>query len=190
MWNEHSSRNYKLKRATITVLALRKVLPLALLCLLASISISACLAQQSAQGATESVQRGSTLPIYLQPEALTEANKPTVELAEGSSFWHPGSERFYGYALRDLRDYLQKSTGAQYPLTAVDANAKSGIFAGTFAQFPNFKSQQAAAQKAMASSDPEAFVVEAQGNKLFILGKSNLGSVSYTHLTLPTNREV
>jgi len=176
MWDEHSSRNYKLKKGTITVLALRKVPPLALLCLLASISISGCLVQQSAQGATESVQRGSTLPIYLAPAALAEANQPSVEIATDLvGYWSPGTERLYGYALRDLRDYLQKTTGAQLPLTAADANAKSGIFAGTFAQFPNFKPQQVDARKAMASADPESFVIEVQGDKLFVLGKTNSG---------------
>ena len=150
------------------------VLSVALLCLLPVLITADC----SAQGSATTLRRGSTLPIYLQAQVLSEANQPTVDIAEGSGFWNPGPERFYGYAMRDLRDYLQKSSGAQFPLTAANANAKSGIFAGTFAQFPNFKSQQAGAKKAMASSDPEAFVVEAQGGKLFILGKSKFGLVA------------
>jgi len=139
-----------------------------------------CLLLVSAVGcsrqAAATVKQGSTLPVYLPPAAFTEANQPGVEIAVfGASYFKPGPERLYGYALRDLRDYLQKMTGAQFPLTALDANAKSGVFAGTFAQFPNFKPQQANSQKAMASTDPEAFVIEAQGDRLFILGKSDLG---------------
>ena len=135
-------------------------------------------AESLAEGAPNSVGRGGTLPIYLQPQTLAEAEKPTVELAEGSAFWTPGPERFYGYALRDLRDYLQQMTGARHPLAAADANAKGGIVAGTFAQLPDFKPQGEAATRAMASDDPEAFVVEVQGGRLFILGKSNLGLIA------------
>ena len=155
-------------------LAVRRVLPLALLCLSLSLGAADCPAQ-----AATTVKQGSTLPIYVQPQVLAEAQKPTVELVPSAGgFWMPGPELFYGYALRDLRDYLQKMTGAKYPLTAADADAKSGIFAGTFAQFPTFKPQQAEAQKAMASDDPEAFVVEAQGDRLYILGKSNFGLIA------------
>ena len=135
-------------------------------------------AQAAVQGSPTTVERGGSLPIYLQPETLAEAEKPTVELAEGAALWMPGPERFYGHALRDLRDHLQQVTGAQHPLAAADANAKSGIFAGTFAQFPDFKPQEAAATQAMTSDDPEAFVVEVQGDRLFILGKSNLGLIA------------
>lgn len=129
--------------------------------------------------AATALKQGSTLPIYLQAEALAEAEKPSLEVASDLvGYWNPGTERLYGYALRDLRDYLQKMTGAQIPFTVADANAKSGIFAGTFAQFPDFKPQQAEAQKAMASADPEAFVIEAQGDRLFILGKTNFGLIA------------
>jgi len=122
----------------------------ALLCLLL-VSAVACPAQ-----AATTVKQGSTLPVYLPPAAFTEANQPGVEIAVfGASYFKPGPERLYGYALRDLRDYLQKMTGAQFPLTALDANAKSGVFAGTFAQFPNFKPQQANSQKRWPRPTPK-----------------------------------
>lgn len=155
-----------------------KALFLATACLF-FMGIYVCGAQQSAnRGATNHFKQGSTLPVYLHEVALAEATTPTIELAEGASFWRPGPERFYGYALRDLSDYLQQMTGAKYPLTAANANARSGIFAGTFDQFPGFEPQQAEAHKAMASDDPEAFVVEVQDDRLYILAKSNLGLIA------------
>src|SRR5688572_10195371 len=100
----------------------RAAVPLAVgLGLLLSL-ISSDSAQALAEDAPTAVQRGSTLPIYLQPETLAEAEKPTVELAEGSALWMPGPERFYGHALRDLRDHLQQMTGAQHPLAAAEPN--------------------------------------------------------------------
>ena len=141
-------------------------------------------AQPRPEGAPTTVERGTSLPIYLQPPTLAEAEQPTVGLAEGAALWMPGPERFYGHALRDLRDYLQQLTGAQHPLAAFDPTANSGIFAGTFAEFPDFKPQQAAATQTMASDDPEAFVVEVQGDRLFILGKSNLGLIAGVYTLL------
>src|SRR5688500_10289880 len=78
-------------------------------------------AQPPAVGVTATVERGISFPIYLQPQTLAEAEKPTVALAEGAALWMPGPERFYGHALRDLRDHLQHMTGAQHPLAAADA---------------------------------------------------------------------
>jgi hypothetical protein len=142
---------------------------LALLGLLLFIGAVRCSAQQ----ATKVVKPGDMLPIYLPAEILIEANQSSEKLT--GHWWAPGPERFYGYAVQDLRDYLQRMSNAQFPLSALDANVKSGVFAGTFAQFPNFKPQQAQAKQAMASADPEAFVVEVQGDRLYILGKSPAG---------------
>ena len=168
-------KNYVLARIKATGLSSRGVLPLALLCLLPFISAVSCSAA-STQPAAKVIKPGDTFPIYLHPSVLAEANQPGVDIAvAGGAFWNPGPERYYGWAVRDLRDYLQRANKARYPLTPSSANAKNGIFAGTFTQFPAFKPQQAASRKAMASNDPEAFVVEAQGDKLFILGRSNLG---------------
>lgn len=149
----------------------------AMLCLFTALSTPGAIAQQTtaAKQAVKTIKHGETLSIFLPPQLLAEANKPTVELADGSALWIPGPELFYGHAVRDLRDYLQKMTGAQYPLASTIATAKAGIFAGTFAQHPNFKPQQATAKQAIASTDPEAFIIEVQGGKLFILGRSNLG---------------
>lgn len=119
------------------------------------------------------------VPIYLHPKVLAEAKKPTTELTGGGGgFWRPGPERLYGWAVRDLHNYLQRTTRAEYPLTAFDKDATSGIFAGTFDQFPHFKPQGAEAQKAFAAPDPEAFVVEVQGDKLFVLGKTPSGLIA------------
>jgi len=178
-----SRKSYIFRRIKSVGLAGHKVLPCALLTLyvvVCGIYPVGCSAQASTK-----LTKGSTLPIYLSPAALAEANQPSLELAPtAGGQWVAGPERFYGWALRDLRDYLQKMTGAQYPLTALDANVKSGVFAGTFEQFPGFKPQQANSQKVMASTDPEAFVIEAQGDRLFILGKTNFGLIAgiYTFL--------
>lgn len=146
-------------------------------CLLTLSGASGCSAQ-STPASTKIVKRGESLPIYVSPTALTEAKDPTVDLLSSYGFQHPGPEKYYGYALRDLSNYLQKMTGAQFPLSASDAKASSGIFAGTFAEFPNFKPQQEKARQAMASADPEAFVVQAQGEKLFVLGKTQFGLIA------------
>ena len=128
------------------------------------------------------IKNGETLPIYLEPKFLSEAEHPS-ELTP-DFIVNPGPERLYGWAIRDLRDYLSKMTKAKYPLTSFDEKATVGIFAGTLAQFPDFKSQQAEARKITSSSDPEAFVIEVQGDKLFILGKSETGFMAaiYTFL--------
>ncbi len=173
----------KTKYANITNSA-RAAVPLALMFLLIFTLTCPDSAQPRADGARTTAERGGSLPIYLQPQTLAEAEKPTVELAEGAALWMPGPERFYGHALRDLREHLQQITGAQHPLAAADPNAKGGIFAGTFAQFPDFKPQDAAAAQAMASDDPESFVVEVQGDRLFILGKSNLGLIAGVYTLL------
>jgi hypothetical protein len=133
------------------------------------------------------IRRGDALPIYLHPAALAEAEKPGTDPAAGSGFWNPGPERFRGWPLRDLRDYLQKVTGAKHPLTAVDPRAKAGVMVGSFAQFPVFRPQALGARKAFESADPEAFVVEVQGDTLFILGKTDLGVIAgvYTRLDRP-----
>ncbi len=175
------SQKTKHAKRSSSVLA---AVPLALVFLMGFALTGPHSAQPRADGAPATVERGNSVPIYLQPQTLAEAEKPTVELAEGSALWMPGPERFYGYALRDLRDHLQQVTGAQHPLAAADANVKSGIFAGTFAQFPDFKPQEAAAGQAMASDDPEAFVVEVQGDRLFILGKSNLALIAGVYTLL------
>ncbi len=137
-----------------------------------------------ATAADLTARRGDTLPIYLAPAALAEAEKPGADPAAGGGFWNPGPERFRGWALRDLRDYLQRATGAKHPLTAADPKAKGGVFAGTFAQFPDFRPQAPGARKAFESADPEAFVVEIQGDRLFVLGKTDLGLIAgvYTFL--------
>src|SRR5688500_18768114 len=89
----------------------RAGVPLALAVLL---RVSSGSAQALAEGAPVTAQPGGTVTIYVQPQKLAEAEKPTVELAEGAAFWLPGPERFYGYALRDLRDHLQQMTGARF----------------------------------------------------------------------------
>ena len=156
------------------------------LCALLALSctpLAALMATSESGAATRG--RGTSLPIYLEPELRAEAERPAVELApSGGGFWKPGPERFYGWALRDLRDYLQRVTGAEHPLTSRDARARSGIFAGTFAQFPNFKSHQAGWPKVAASPDPEAFVIEAQGDRLYILGKSPSGLIAAIYTML------
>lgn len=150
---------------------LKNTLPL---CLVVALAGATSLLPHRA-GAAGHPDKG-TLPIYLHPKLLAEAEKPTADLASsGGGFWRPGPERLYGWALRDLHGYLHKMTKAEYPLTALDKDARRGIFAGTFEQFPDFKPQGAGGRKAFASPDPEAFVVEAQGDKLFILGKSHAG---------------
>lgn len=120
-------------------------------------------------------------PIYLPSALLTEAEKPSVEAA---NFIDPGPERSTGWALRDLRDYLQRMTGNEYPFAKLDGEASYGIFVGNFDQVRDFKSQLPATKEARASSDPEAFAIEVQGQKLFILGKSKLGVMAavYTFL--------
>lgn len=131
------------------------------------------------------VRRGDVLPIYVQLEALAEAETPGVDPAgSGGAFWIPGPERVHGWALRDLRDYLQKMTGAKHPLTAAAPRAEAGIVAGTFAQFPDFEPRGPGAREAFSSGDPEAFLVEVQGDRLFILGRTNLGLMAgvYTFL--------
>jgi hypothetical protein len=130
------------------------------------------------------VQRGDALPIYLHTEALAEAGKPAVELAGSGGFWMPGPERLRGWALRDLRDYLQKLTGAMHPLTAADPKAQTGIVAGTFTHFPDFKPRTPEARKAFISRDPEAFVVEVQGDKLYLLGRTDLGLIAGVYTLL------
>ena len=86
--------------------------------------------------------------------------------------------------MRDLRDYIQRIAGAQATLSPLALAAKSGIFAGTYTQFPLFKSQKSEAPIALWSSDPEAFVVEVQGDRLYLLGKSECGVIAaiYTFL--------
>lgn len=150
------------------------------LLLWAAIVVPALAANREAPGA----EPGQALPIYVDARMLAEAEKPTVELAPSAAFWSPGPELFYGWALRDLRDCLQRVSGSGHPLTLNDPSAARGVFAGTFAQFPDFKPAQPGAAEAMASVDPEAFVIEAQGDKLFLLGKSDLGLIGavYTFL--------
>src|SRR5688572_8507435 len=64
------------------------------------------------------VRRGESVPIHLNAEHLAEAEKPLADPSDsGGGFWNPGPERFYGWALRDLRDYLRKMTGAEFPFT-------------------------------------------------------------------------
>lgn len=122
------------------------------------------------------VKSGDTLPIYLSAEALAEAQNPTVDPAQsGGGFWNPGPERFYGWALRDLSEYLEKMTGAEFPLTRVGDAPGPAIFAGTFEQFPGLRLHHV---EAMSSPDPESFIVEVHGNKLYILGKSNFGLIA------------
>ena len=55
---------------------------------------------------------------------------------------------------------------------------------GTYGQFPDFRPQTPDARKAFESADPEAFVIEVQGDKLFILGKTDVGLIAavYTFL--------
>jgi hypothetical protein len=121
------------------------------------------------------------VPVHLAPAALSEADTPTTDLAaSGGGFWNPGPERHYGWALRDLRDYVQRLSGAQLRFAGQagsEAAATRGprIFAGTFDQLPAFKPTSEGSKRAMSSSDPEAFVVEVQGNDLYVLGKSELG---------------
>src|SRR5687768_13401226 len=125
------------------------------------------------------VQKEDSLPIYLHPAALAETEKPSVELAaSGGGFWIPGPERFHGWALRDLRNYLQRMTGAQFPLMRLEKETKRGIFAGTFADFADFQPAGSHAQQAFASTDPEAFLVEVQRDNLFILGRSKAGVIA------------
>ena len=121
---------------------------------------------------------GQTLPVYVDARMLAEAENPSVELAPSAAFWTPGPERFHGWALRDLRDYLQRVSGLQHPLSVLDPGATRGVYAGTFQQFPDFKSAQPGGADAMASADPEAFVIELQGDKLFVLGKSDIGLIA------------
>ena len=168
-----------------SVRTVRKPRAIVLLCLLAAVGASRCTTEKASKASPGVVTPGATSPIYLVPEALAEADHPKVEIAAfGATYWKPGPERLYGYALRDLRDYLGKMTDARFPLTAVDRAAQRGIFVGTFAQFPEYKPRRAESQKAMFSADPEAFAVEAQGDKLFILGKSNLGMMAAIYTAL------
>src|SRR3712207_1314964 len=92
----HKKTRLCLSRANSGDRAVTKVLSLVLLYLLASLFPIAC----SAQVATKIVKRGSTLPIYLPPPMLAEANKPSEKLT--GQWWAPGPEKFYGYALQDL----------------------------------------------------------------------------------------
>ena len=141
-------------------------------------------AAMSATNVARAAEPGQTLPVYVEPRMLAEAEKPSVELAPSAAFWTPGPDLFYGWALRDLRYYLQRVSGAEHPLTANDPNATRGVFAGTFEQFPGFKPAQGGAAEAMASPDPEAFVIEVQGEKLFVLGKSDLGLIAGVYTLL------
>nr|MBA3283331.1 twin-arginine translocation signal domain-containing protein [Acidimicrobiia bacterium] len=125
------------------------------------------------------------LAVFVSAADLAEADRPAVEIAAfGSSYWKPGPERLYGYALRDLAEYLGKVTGDLYPLTAADAVGGGGVYAGTFGQFQGFVARQPASAQALSSSDPEAFVVEGQGDKLFVLGKTRLGLIAATYTLL------
>lgn len=126
--------------------------------------------------AKPTVTRGKTLPIYVPPPLLAEAEKSSVPLAaSGGGFWAPGPERFHGWA---VRDYLQRMTGARFPLAAPDAQAGPGTYAGALAQLSSFEPQGQAARRAFASPGPEAFVVEAQRDRLFVVGRSQLGLIA------------
>lgn len=149
---------------------------LAMSFLSAAVSAGACRAAN--------VGRGDTMPIYLHPPLLAEAEKPTIEIAAGVGFWLPGPERFVGWAVRDLRDYLQRVSGARHPLARRDADARSGLFVGTFDEFPDFQPGPAGARQAVVSPDPEAFVVEVQGDRLFVLGRSRGGVIAAIYTLL------
>src|ERR687885_443806 len=87
--------------------------------------------------------------LGLAATLLAEAERPGVDpAASGGGFWVPGPERLHGWALRDLRDYLQRMTGGRFPLTTPDARAGRGIYAGIFGQFPSFKPRQGGARRA------------------------------------------
>ena len=137
-----------------------------------------------AQPSTKTIKKGETISLYLLPASLAEATTPTRDLLSPYGFQYPGPEKYYGYALRDLRDYTQKMTGAKLPLTALDTKAQSGIFAGTFGEYSSFKSQTESGRKAINSDDPEAFVIEAQGGKLFVLGKTHFGLIAAVYTLL------
>ena len=133
----------------------------------------------SVSAAESIIAAGETLPIVVSSEDFDEAEDPSVDPADsGGGFWIPGPERFHGWALRDLLDYLQRMTGAHFPLTRREKGAQRDIFAGTFADFADFNPTGPEAQKAFASTDPEAFVVEVQGDNLFILGRSKAGMIA------------
>ncbi len=133
---------------------------------------------------TRSVGVAEAVPIYLPPRLLAEAETPTKPLSGGGALWNPGPERFVGWALRDLRDCLRKITGARHPLTAPGPASRSGVFVGTFDQFPTFRPRQVGGPEAAASADPEAFVVEAQGDRLFVLGKAPAGLMAAVYTLL------
>ena len=153
-------------------------------CALAGTAAPSRAAEPQPGAAGLSPKAGESLAIYVHPAALAEAEKPGAELAASAAFWTPGPERLYGWAIRDLRDCLQRIGGAKHPLTAHDPAAGRGVFVGTFDQFPDFQPRQAGAREAVASADPEAFVIEVQGERLFILGRSELGLMAgvYTFL--------
>lgn len=144
---------------------------------LSTILLASALSHDAPVWGNEGARQGAA-PILVRPATLAEAERPSVELAASGGFWIPGPERFHGWALRDLSDYLQRMTGERYPLRGVDGPAGGGIVAGTLEEFPGFESRQAEWPRLADSTDPEAFLIEAQGDTLYILGKSHAGLIA------------
>lgn len=130
-------------------------------------------------------QAGDPINIYVSSESLAEAERPGVELAAGASFWLPGPERFYGWALRDLNRCIGAMAG-DTRLAAAGEAPGPGIVAGTLGDFPDFASQQADWPWLADCDDPEAFVIEAQGETLYVLGRSRAGLIAAIYTLLDT----
>lgn len=76
------------------------------------------------------------------------------------------------------QDYDEKIPSLYRMDGAKTADVPSGIFAGTFAEYSGFRPQSKGAQAAMKSDDPEDFVIETQGDKVYVLGKSHFGLIA------------
>lgn len=121
---------------------------------------------------------GADLPIFVTAAALAEATKPSVPIdifGAASAYHRPGPERLYGWVLRDLRDYLQRVTGSNHPITG---GLGAGIYVGVADDFPVWT------ESVGLGTDPESFVVRAQGAHFYIVGRTVLGMMAgvYTFL--------
>jgi hypothetical protein len=160
--------------------ARQSTLRLALWCLL-SVVVSGFSGQRAS---AQAIKPGDTVAIHVSAASLAEVENPSATLLTPYGFQFPGPEQYLGYALRDLRDYLGKTTGAKLSLQAMDAAAPGGIFAGTTAEYSAFKPQSEKGRAALVSSDPEAFVIEAQGSKLYLIGKTDFGVIAAIYTLL------
>ena len=128
-----------------------------------------------------SIRPGDRLPVQVPEDLFAEAESPTGDLAaSGGGFWIPGPERLCGWAIRDLREVLQKVTRAQHPLVrgTADTGASPAIVIGTFDAVPGFQPRESGSKEAYASVDPEAFLIETQDSRVFLLGKSRFGLIA------------